>query len=99
MRVSIIQQDIAWTDIRENIRKADAAVDSDTGADLYVLPEMFSTGFCTEPEGIAESHEGLSLDWMKSKAAQTGAALAGSIAVSEDGRYFNRFYFVTLTER
>lgn len=94
MRVSIIQQDIVWTDIRENIRKADAAVDSDPGADMYVLPEMFSTGFCTEPEGVAESPDGLALDWMKSKAVQTGAAVAGSVAVFEAGRYYNRFYFV-----
>jgi predicted amidohydrolase len=94
MKVSIIQQDISWSDVAENIRKADAAVDSDPGADLYVLPEMFSTGFCTSPEGIAEGPEGESLRWMKEKAAGTNAAIAGSVAVCEDGRYFNRFYFV-----
>ena len=32
---------------------------------------------------------------MKAKASQTGAAIAGSIAVHEDGRYYNRFHFVT----
>ena len=32
---------------------ADAANFDD--ADLFVLPEMFSTGFCTKPEGVAES--------------------------------------------
>lgn len=94
MRISIIQQDILWADVAENIRKADAAVDSDPGADLYVLPEMFSTGFCTFPEGIAEETEGESLRWMKAKAVQTGAAIAGSVAVHEDGQYRNRFYFV-----
>ena len=95
MKVSILQQDILWADIQENIRKADMAVDSNPGADLYVLPEMFSTGFCTCPEGIAEEADGQSLGWMKEKAAQTGAAFAGSVAVCENGRYFNRFYFVT----
>ena len=94
MRISIIQQDILWADVAENIRKADAAVDSDPGADLYVLPEMFSTGFCTFPEGIAEEVEGESLRWMKAKAVRTGAAIAGSVAVHEDGKYRNRFYFV-----
>lgn len=94
MRISIIQQDILWADVSENIRKADAAVDSDPGADLYVLPEMFSTGFCTYPEGIAEEIEGDSLRWMKAKAAQTGSAIAGSVAVHEGGKYYNRFYFV-----
>ena len=94
MRISIIQQDILWADVAENVRKADAAIDSDPGAELYVLPEMFSTGFCTYPEGVAEEMEGDSLRWMKAKAAQTGAAIAGSVAVHEDGKYYNRFYFV-----
>lgn len=94
MKVSILQQDIVWADVQENIRKADEAIDSNPGADLYVLPEMFSTGFCTSPEGIAEDSDGHSLGWMKAKAAQTGAAIAGSVAVCENDRYYNRFYFV-----
>lgn len=95
MRVVIIQQDIVWEDVTENLRKADSAIDSDPGADLYVLPEMFSTGFCTHPEGVAEQNGGRTLEWMKDKAAQTDAAIAGSIAVEEDGKYYNRFCFVT----
>ena len=87
MKISIIQQDIAWADVTENIRRADAAVDSRPGADLYVLPEMFSTGFCTDPVGIAEGPGLRSLEWMKAKAAKTDAAIAGSVAVNEEGRY------------
>ena len=94
MKISIIQQDIAWADVTENIRRADAAVDSRPGADLYVLPEMFSTGFCTDPAGIAEGLELRSLEWMKAKAARADAAIAGSIAVEDNGKYYNRFYFV-----
>ena len=94
IKVSIIQQDIVWADVDENIRRVDAAVDSAPEADLYVLPEMFSTGFCTDPEGIAEEAEGKSLRWMKEKSAQLDAAVAGSVAVEENGRYYNRFYFV-----
>ncbi len=94
MKTVIIQQDIAWADVAENIRKADAFIDSNPGADLYVLPEMFSTGFCTEPEGIAEDSEGQSLAWMKQKALLSDAAIAGSVAVKDGSRYCNRFYFV-----
>ena len=94
MRVSILQQDIVWENLPENIRKAQAAIDSDPGADIYVLPEMFPTGFCTDPEGVAEPEGGRALDWMKSMAARTDAAIAGSVVVKEDGHYYNRFYFV-----
>ena len=90
MKISIIQQDIVWADVNENIRKADAALDSQPGADLYIFPEMFSTGFCTFPEGIAET-EGQTLQWMKAKSAQMNAAIAGSIAIQENGKYYNRF--------
>ena len=94
IKVSIMQQDIVWADVQENIRRADVALDLAPEADLYVLPEMFSTGFCTFPEGVAEDVEGKSLQWMKEKSAQLDAAVAGSVAVEEDGRYYNRFYFV-----
>ena len=94
MKVSVIQQDILWADVDENIRRADAAIASAPAADLYVLPEMFSTGFCTDPEGIAEEAEGKSLRWMKDKAAELDAAVAGSVVVCENGRYYNRFYLV-----
>ena len=89
MKISIIQQDIVWADVETNIRKADAAVDSCQEADLYIFPEMFSTGFCTAPEGIAEAADGKTLEWMKRKAAQTNSAIAGSIAVKENGLYYN----------
>lgn len=95
MKISILQLDLVWENPQENLRKADAAIASAPGADLYVLPEMFPTGFCTVPDGVAEPEGGLVLQWMKDKAAGTDAALAGSVAVRHEGRYYNRFYFVT----
>ena len=94
MKITILQQNILWANPTANVRKADEAINQNPGADLYVLPEMFSTGFCTNPEGIAESTESETLQWMKDKAATTDAAIAGSVAVTEDGKYYNRFYFV-----
>ena len=95
MTLTILQKDIVWADPAENVRRAEEAINRNPGADLYVLPEMFSTGFCTQPEGIAEPVENQTVSWMKAKASQTGAAIAGSIAVHEDGKYYNRFHFVT----
>lgn len=94
MEITILQQNIVWSNPEANRKKADEAIGRNPGADLYVLPEMFSTGFCTQPEGIAESTDSETLAWMKRKAAETGAAIAGSVAVTTDGKYYNRFYFV-----
>ena len=93
MKTTILQRDIKWGDPKANIQRADEAISRNPGSDLYVLPEMFSTGFCTSPEGIAERDD-TTLQWMKSKASEIDAAIAGSIAVEEDGKYYNRFYFV-----
>ena len=94
MKVTILQRDIVWANPAKNIARAERAIRGNIGADLYVLPEMFSTGFCTEPEGIAESCDSDTLRWMKRMADEADAAIAGSVAVEEQGRYYNRFYFV-----
>ena len=94
MKVTILQRDIEWANPALNVQRADEAIKLNPGSDLYVLPEMFTTGFCTNPEGIAETTESESLEWIKRKSAETGAAIAGSIAVTNDGKYYNRFYFV-----
>ncbi|MBO4826734.1 MAG: nitrilase family protein [Prevotella sp.] len=95
MRIAILQTDIKWADAKANQANAERHINDAGQADLYVLPEMWSTGFATEPQGIAESHEGSSLEWMKRTASGLQAAIAGSLAVrTSEGDYRNRHYFV-----
>ena len=94
MRLAILQHDIVWGSPEENRRRLKMMLDGQTGADLYVLCEMWPTGFATHPDGIAEAANGASLQWMKRMAHQHNAAVAGSIAVQEEGLFYNRFYFV-----
>ena len=93
MKITILQRDIVWANVDANIEKADKIIDSINDTGLIVLPEMFSTGFATHPEGIAE-RDGKSLGWMKKKAAEKNCAIAGSVAIELNGNYHNRFYFV-----
>ncbi len=94
MKITILQQNIIWANPQANRERAEAVLNGLPEADLFVLPEMFSTGFCMQPEGMAEEADGETLCWMKRRAAERNCALAGSIAVCEDGKYYNRFYFV-----
>lgn len=98
MKITIYQQDIKWASPQQNRENLDSILESlPEGTDLLVLPEMFSTGFATEPEGIAEPSVNGSfptLEWMKERSSQCGFAIAGSVAVEEEGTYFNRFCFV-----
>jgi len=93
MKVTILQRNIIWARPKENQQRAEKAMIAEQGSDIYVLPEMWSTGFATHPEGIAEA-DGSSLQWMQKMAAQLNAAVCGSIATDIDGNYRNRFYFV-----
>lgn len=94
MKITLLQFGPEWGDVAGSIRKAEAAVLSAGPSDLYVLPEMWSSGFTMTPEEHAEEEPGKALEWMKETAARTGAAVAGSVAVRCCGTCRNRFYFV-----
>lgn len=96
MRVTLLQMDICWGDASANIRQAEALMNDSEDSDLYVLPEMWSTGFATQPEELAHDvNHNEALQWMRSVAANRRCAISGSLAVHiEDGSYRNRHYFV-----
>ena len=95
MKIALIQMNLAWCDAAENLRHAEELIKSQPGADVYVLPEMFTTGFCMEPSRIAEPMEGPTLAWMRRVASETDAAIVGSVAtIAPEGGYKNRMYFV-----
>ncbi len=95
LKVSVLQKALLWEDRVRNCARIGKTIDALPETDLIVLPEMFSTGFVTEPRRVAESAGGKTLDWMKFKAVEKNCAVAGSVAVEDGGRYYNRFYFVT----
>ena len=95
LKVQIIQHDIHWANPKENQKRLEQQLAEHPGADLYVLCEMWPTGFSTKPENMAEEAlDSPSLRWMLRMAKQHDAAIAGSIATRQDGHYYNRLYFV-----
>ena len=94
MKIILLQTDICWADPAANVVRLGKVIDHYDKVDLFVLPEMFSTGFCTLPEGIAEPVESPTLQWMKQTACAHDCALAGSISIAENGKFYNRFFFV-----
>ena len=97
MKITILQTDIRWGSPTLNADNAYNLMKEAEPSDLYVLPEMWSTGFATNPIGIAEPDGGMSLEWMKDVASQFKAAICGSVSIfnTSDGTYRNRHYFVT----
>lgn len=98
--ITLLQTNPQWGDAPGNQRQAEVLMTQAERSDLYLLPEMFATGFATDPTGMAEDEPGATLRWMQGMAQQLDAAVAGSVAVRDaQGRARNRFYFVTPTER
>lgn len=62
--------------------------------EIVVLPEMFSTGFCLQPELLAESMQGETVQWMQRLAAEKKIVLTGSIIAAENGNYYNRLIWM-----
>ena len=96
MKVTLLQTDIIWGKPHENIKHAEQTILDNPGSDLYILPEMWSTGFATNPDGIAEEEQNSeSLRWMKNFSKETKCAICGSLAIKTvEGDYRNRQYFV-----
>jgi len=91
-RVTLVQQPLVWQDAaanRAHFTKILAPLAGTT--DLVVLPEMFSTGFTMQPEAFAEPVDGETRAWLLSQSAALDAVVGGSVAVNDNGRYFNRF--------
>ena len=90
----MLQTDPEWGNPAKSREDACRMLIGARPTDLVVLPEMFPTGFVTEPEGMAEKEDGESLSWMKGLAADRNCAVSGSVSVLTPEGYRNRFYFV-----
>ena len=96
LKVTIIQADLVWENAiqnRLNFENKILALKEPT--DLIVLPEMFTTGFAMQPEHLAETIHGDTVQWMLKIAKATNSAICGSIIITENEQYYNRFLFVT----
>ncbi len=96
MKVALCQFSMGWETVADNLRRAEGFV-AQADADLVVLPEMFATGFVTEPQRVVQSERGEIVAWMRSTAQRYHVALAGSAIVRSGGRAVNRLFFVRPT--
>ncbi|MDR1886942.1 MAG: amidohydrolase [Prevotellaceae bacterium] len=94
MDILLLQTDIKWQSPEENKTHIKTVIESSPKADIIILPEMFTTGFCISAQNVAEKADTLTLEWLQNTAQEKNSAIAGSIAVEENGKYYNRFYFV-----
>jgi len=95
LKIALIQTKIVWQDAEKNrtffLEKINQITER---IDLIVLPEMFTTGFSMQPQKIAEYMIGNTVKWMQKIASEKNAAISGSLIISENNKFYNRFIFV-----
>ncbi|WP_415753306.1 amidohydrolase [Pseudomonas leptonychotis] len=91
LELALIQTTLAWQDPAANREHFHALLQQARGADLIVLPEMFSTGFSMDSAALAEPENGPSTQWLLAQAQALQAVVTGSLIIqAADGTYRNR---------
>lgn len=95
MKIAFIQAPLAWENPKENRVYFESKINEiQLDVQIIVLPEMFTSGFTMNPERVAEGMEGETLSWLKQLAVSRYCAFMGSLVITEDDQFFNRFVFV-----
>ena len=98
LRVAALPLDIVQGDKDANLDAVERALSLlPPGTDLVVLPELFSTGYTDDPDilsKLAERNTLSAVDRIKSWAAKTGAAFAGSFLAYTHPHVYNRGFFI-----
>ncbi|MEE4175498.1 MAG: amidohydrolase [Xanthomonadales bacterium] len=93
LRVSLVQSRLRWRDPEQNRAHLSAAMDGADAADLFVLPETFTTGFLGEKADTDEGMDGPTVAWLQHEARARDAAVCGSAVICDDAGRRNRFLF------
>lgn len=92
----MVQSHIIWEDREENLCYYGELLRRVSGrTDIAVLPETFTTGFSMDVEKLADTMDGTTIPAVKEWAKKYKLAVVGSFIVTEEGKYYNRAFFVT----
>ena len=95
MKITLIQDTIHWADKTANLQRTEEQLAELAGkTNLVVLPEMFTTGFCTDQLELAETMEGETVHTLQKWAQTYNLAITGSFIANENDKIFNRGFFV-----
>lgn len=90
MRIALGQFPIVWEDAAASLEAWTNRLSLLEDVDLIILPEMFTTGFSMNVEGVAQPMDGETVAWLKAKAEELSTTIMGSFICSENGNNYNR---------
>lgn len=91
LNIALVQTTLVWHDCKANHAHFEELLEQAQGADLVILPEMFTTGFSMDSETLAEPENGVTSKWLLAQAKRINAVVTGSIIMrAADGSHRNR---------
>ena len=88
MKITLIQDIIHWANKAANLQKTEKQLAELAGkTDLVVLPEMFTTGFCTDQLELAETMEDETVRTLQKWAKTYHLAITGSFIATENDKH------------
>ncbi len=98
VNIGLIQMSAEPLDVQANLSKAAnyIAQTAKDGADLVVLPEMFSVGFSTSEKlaKLGEDLDGYTVTWLKDQAEKHNIYIITSVYEKFDGCFYNTMVMV-----
>ncbi len=98
MKVALLQMDIALGDVATNRKRALAMIDEglEQGASLFVLPELWTTGYVLDRLlEIGEPEDGPTVQMLQKTARENHVEIiSGSLAEIRNGKVYNTVYAI-----
>lgn len=90
VNIALVQTFTYWEDKEKNLQHFNSIIDSHKeNADVYVLPEMFTTGFSMNSKQLAEKINDVTTQWLLKKASEKNACITGSFITKDGNAYYN----------
>ena len=91
LHLSLVQGNTRWHDPQANRDYyGELLKQGKHPADIFILPETFTSGFSNEAIADAETMQGPTLEWMLEMAQRHNAIVTGSVQIREGSQVFNR---------
>ena len=94
LKLTLVQSSLFWGEKERNLEMFTGKLRDLHDTDVIILPEMFNTGFMTDPLPYGEPMESSTLQWMRETAGEKDSAVCGSFIAVEEGRFYNRLVWM-----
>ena len=95
MKIALVQAELTWEDNDKNLKHFSRILENIEGADIFVLPEMFNSGFTTNSDSVGQTMEGKAVCWLQKMAIEKDAVFVASLIILENSKRYNRLVWAT----